>query len=68
MHPAAAAWIGLMVGMMAIEGAVAAEAPASRPAVPTKVAVKSPTGLPPPAYQTVPFGFLRVQFDWRRYF
>jgi hypothetical protein len=35
---------------------------------PTKVAVKSPTGLPPPAYQTVPFGFLRVQFDWRRYF
>jgi hypothetical protein len=35
---------------------------------PTKVTVKAPTGLPPPAYRTVPFGFLRVQFDWRRYF
>ncbi|HUM03148.1 MAG TPA: hypothetical protein VL084_12730 [Thermoanaerobaculia bacterium] len=34
---------------------------------PTKVSVKVPTGLPPPAYQTVPFGFLRIQFDWRRY-
>ena len=35
---------------------------------PTKVSVKVPTGLPPPPYQTVPFGFLRIQFDWRRYF
>ena len=35
---------------------------------PTKVTVKAPTGLPPPDYRTVSFGFLRVQFDWRRYF
>jgi hypothetical protein len=35
---------------------------------PTQVTVKVPTGLPPPAYQTVPFGFLRLGFDWRRYF
>ncbi len=35
---------------------------------PTKVSVQVPTGLPPPSYRTVPFGFLRLQFDWRRYF
>lgn len=35
---------------------------------PTKVTVKAPTNLPPPTYQKVPFGFLRIQFDWRRYF
>ncbi len=35
---------------------------------PTKVSVQVPSGVPPPAYRTVPFGFLRLQFDWRRYF
>jgi hypothetical protein len=35
---------------------------------PTKVSVQSRTGIPPPDYRTVPFGFLRLQFDWRRYF
>jgi hypothetical protein len=35
---------------------------------PTKVTVWSTTGTPPPDYRTVPFGFLRLQFDWRRYF
>ncbi|HQR46754.1 MAG TPA: hypothetical protein PK598_12170, partial [Thermoanaerobaculia bacterium] len=36
--------------------------------IPTKISVQLPTGTPPPSYQTVTFGFLRMQFDWRRYF
>jgi len=35
---------------------------------PTKVSVQSAAGTPAPSWRSVPFGFLRLQFDWRRYF
>lgn len=34
---------------------------------PTKVTVKAAPGVAPPDFKTVTFGYLRLQFDWRRY-
>ena len=36
--------------------------------IPTKVETKTPPGVVAPELHSTTFGYLRMQFDWRRYF
>lgn len=36
--------------------------------IPTKVEIKAAPGVPTPELHSTTFGYLRLQFDWRRYF